>query len=278
MEDDQTCAIDLLATVAGKLFSQDKENPTVPSDTSTEKDQTEFVKECQDANKLLEAELSDKGSCDKKCFPHLSSQTNNQNCSLKEFPHPEIDVHPGIASVVITSSSCSERFVAEKLVDGKSHSKMENFTNKDKLDSSGYPEVSCCKLDGDTSKVMDELPKLKKVPNASGTEMRSVEDPLAEKPPALISLAGNAKLSRYDDRIPYSSLSKGCDNVPVVSRDDDENCSGCTHPCTKTKSFRPRTCIDDKRIRKLLACKYRKVAQEPKDDTLCNSGESVLMV
>ncbi|XP_027347171.1 telomere repeat-binding protein 5-like isoform X2 [Abrus precatorius] len=264
-EDNQMRAFDLLATIADKLL-QEKENPTMSSDTSSEKDQRGFVKECQDANKPSKSELSDEGNCNKKCCSHLSSQTNNQNCCLKEFQHAELDGHPGITSIV-TSSSCLERFFADKLVDGKSHIKMENFTSKVKLDFSGYPKDSHFKVDGDTSKGKDGLHKTEKVPNGIG----SAEDPLDENPPAFISLGGNPKFSGYSDRIPCSSLSKACDNVLVVSRDDDENSSGCTHPSsTKTKSLRVKTCIGDNRISKTLASKFRKVAEKSKDDTLSN--------
>ncbi|XP_027342541.1 telomere repeat-binding protein 2-like [Abrus precatorius] len=269
LEDNQMCAFDLLATIAGNLL-QEKQNPSASSDRSSEKDRHGFVKEeCQDANKPSRAELSDEGSSDRKCFSNLSSQAYDQNCSVKELPRCEIDGHSCIASIV-TSSSCSERFVAETLVDGKSQNGMENFAGKVELGSFGCPENSGCKLDSDVSKVKDELHKFEKVPIDNETGMCCFEDPLNEKPPALISLGGNAKLSGYDDGIPCSSLSKGCDSVLVVSRDDDENFSGCVHPSTKIKPLRPITCIGDRKIKKRLASKYCKVARESKHDTLSN--------
>ena len=300
------CAFDLLATVAGKLLLQEKENPCTSSDKLSEKDQQEFVKkecqdaseplitelpdegchrrcpqgfvkeESQDAHKSFKAELSDEGSSELNCFSNLSSQAYNENCCFKELPHPEIDGHSHIASMV-TNSSCSERLAAEILVDGKNHNEMENLSSKVELGSSGSPESSGCKLGGDVSKVKDELHKFEKAPVITGTEMRCFEDPLDEKPPAQISSGGNAKLSGCVDSMPCSSLSEGCDNVPVVSRDDDENFSGCAHPTIKTKSFRPITRLRDQSIRKTLAAKYCKVAQHSKNDTLSSSGEFMLI-
>ncbi|TKY48409.1 Telomere repeat-binding protein 5 [Spatholobus suberectus] len=298
LEDNQMCAFDLLATVADNLL-QEKQNPTTSSDRSSEKDKDVFVKEecqdankpfkaelsdeascdrrcqhefvkegCPDANKPFKAELSDEGSSDRKCFSNISSQVYNQNYCLKELPQHEIDGHSCIASIV-TSSSCSDRFVAETLVDGKGQNGMENLASKVELSSSGCPENSGCKLDGDVSKVKDG--KFGKVPIDTGTGLCCSEDPLDEKPPALISSYGNAKLSGHDDSMPQCSLSKGCDNVLVDSRDDDENFSGCAHPRTKIKSFRPITCIDDRKIKKRLASKYHKVAEESKHNTLSNS-------
>ncbi|CAL0329145.1 unnamed protein product [Lupinus luteus] len=260
-------AFDLLATIAGKILEENR-NPTMTTDTSSEQDHSGFAKECQNANKSFKSELSDEGSCGKKCFSFLSSQTNNPNCCSEEFLHPEIDCHSGLASIV-TSSSFLERVVANNLVDSKSHNEMENITSNAKLDSPGYAEVSCCKLDGDTSEVKDEPHRLENVPIESGTKTCCFEDPSDENHPALISLDDNAKLSMYNDGTPCSSLSKGCGTVPVVSRDDDKNFSGCSHPSTKPKSFRSMTNIGD-RIRKTLASKYSKVAQESKVD-ICSS-------
>ena len=248
------------------------------SDTSSEKDQSGFVKECQDANKPSKSVISDEGSCDKSGFSRLSSQTNNKNCGLKEFPHLAIDGDAGTASIV-TSSTYLQGFIAEKLVDGNSHFKVENVTSTVNLDSSDYPKHSNFKLHGDTSKGKDELHKFEKVPIGSGIDMCNFEDPLDVNPPALISLGGNAKLSGYNDRIPCSLLSKSRDNVPVVSRDDDENSYGCTHPInTKTKSFRLKTGIGDNRISKRLASNFQKVAEKTKDHTHSNNGESILMI
>ncbi|CAJ1933131.1 unnamed protein product [Sphenostylis stenocarpa] len=256
-EDKQKCAFDLLATVAGKLL-QERENPAISSDTSLQKEQCRFLEECQDANKPSKSELSVERSCDKK--------------SLTGFPHLANDGHVEIASTV-TSYSCLERFIAKELVDGNSQIKKENVTSEVKLDSSGYHQKdSHFMLDGDTSKGKDEMHELEKVPIGSGIEMYSFGDPLDESQPALISLGCNAKLSGFNDRIPCSLLSKSCENVPVVSRDDDENSSGCTHPInTKTRSLRPKTCTGDNSISKRLASNFQKVAQKPKHNTLSNS-------
>ncbi|XP_012571588.1 telomere repeat-binding protein 3 isoform X2 [Cicer arietinum] len=300
VEDNKMCAFDLLATVADTLL-QEKQNPITSSDGSSKKDQHGFIKEegqdankplkaelpdeasrdrrhqhgfvkegCLDANKPLKTEFSDDGSSDKKCFSTLSSQVYDQNFCLKENPHLEIDGQSCIASIV-TSSSCSERLVSDILVNGKSRSEMKNVTSKVELGSSRYLDCSDCNLDGDVSKVKDELQKSEKVPLGTGTGMCCFEDTMDEKPPALVSSGGNAKLSQYDDSLPRSSLLRRCDNVTVVSKDDDENVLGCAHPSSKTKSFRSKTCIGDQRIRKRLASKYRKVARESKHDTLSNN-------
>ncbi|XP_058762120.1 telomere repeat-binding protein 2-like [Vicia villosa] len=300
VENNQMCAIDLLATVASGTLLQEKHNPITSSDELLKKDQRGFVKEesqdankpfkaelpdetscekrlqhgfvkegCLDMNKPLKAELSDEGSSDRKCISTLSLQEFDLNSGLKESPRPEIDGRSCIASI-LTSSSGSERLVTDTLMDVKSHSEMKNISSKVELGSSEFPDCSDCNLDVDVSIVKDEL---RKSEMAIGTETGThcFKDPIDDKPPTLVVSGGNAKLSEHDDSIPRSSLLKGCDNVSVVSRDDDENKSGCAHPSSKTKAFRPKTCIGDQRIRKRLASKYRKVARESKHETLSNN-------
>ncbi|CAL5200151.1 unnamed protein product [Lathyrus oleraceus] len=300
VEHNQMCAIDLLATVASGTLLQEKQNPITFSDETMKKDQRGFVKEevqdgnkpfkaelpdeascerrlqqgfvkegCVDTNKPLKAELSDDGSSDRKCISTLSLQEYDLNSGLKESPHSEIEGRSCIASI-LTSSSLSERLVTDTLLDVKSHSEMKNITSKVELGSSGFPDCSDCNVDVDVSIVKDELRK-SEMPIGTESEMRCFKDPIDDKPPALVVSGGNAKLSGHDDSIPRSSLLKGCDNVTVVSRDDDENKSGCAHPSSKTKAFRPKTCIGDQRIRKRLASKYRRVARESKHDTLSNN-------
>ncbi|CAI8592325.1 unnamed protein product [Vicia faba] len=300
VENNQMCAIDLLATVASGTLLQEKQNPITSSDELMKKDQRRFVKEevqdgnkpfkaelpdeasCEkrlqhgfvkegsvDMNKPLKAELSDEGSSDRKCISTLSLQEFDLNSGLKESLRPEIDDRSCIASI-LTSSSCSERLVTDTLLDVKSHSEMKNITSKVELGSSGFPDCSDCNLDVDVSIVKDGL-RNSEMPIGAETGTRCFKDPIDDKPPVLVVSDGNAKLSGHSDSIPRSSLLKGSENVTVVSRDDDENKSGCAHPSSKTKAFRPKTCIGDQRIRKRLASKYRKVARESKHDTLSNN-------
>ncbi|CAK8536079.1 unnamed protein product [Lathyrus sativus] len=299
-EHNQMCAIDLLATVASGTLLQEKQNPITSSDESLKKDQRGFVKEevqdgnkpfkaelpdeascerrlqqgfvkegCVDINKPLKAELSDDGSSDRKCISTLSLQEHDLNSGLKDSPHSEIEGRSCIASI-LTSSSLSERLVTDTLLDVKSHSEMKSITSKVELGSSGFPDCSDCNLDVDVSIVKDELQK-SEMPIGTESETCCFKDPIDDKPPALVVSGGNAKLSGRDDSMTRSSLLKGCDNVTVVCRDDDENKSECAHPSSKTKAFRPKTCIGDQRIRKRLASKYRKVARESKHDTLSNN-------
>ncbi|KAJ6408931.1 hypothetical protein OIU84_008600 [Salix udensis] len=103
--------------------------------------------------------------------------------------------------------------------------------------------------------------------------MCNLEDPvvLDAKPPALVSSDSRAKVPVCGNHISNSSYPTNQDDLHVVCRDDDENSSGCTHPITTKKFFRPAPRIGDRRIRKFLASKCWKVAPRLKDATVSNS-------
>ncbi|ESR38092.1 Telomere repeat-binding protein 5 [Citrus sinensis] len=280
-EDNQMCAFDLLATVAGKLLLEKQCTPS-SSNTPSDEDQSAVAKEIeqkamQDENKQLKVETCDQGSCDRGFFvSDLVSQAHDQKCSLKPPSCQQADAHPGFASV-ITTSDCSEGFGDQKLVNGKPKNEMGTLASKVEVGPSGYMGYGNCKVEAETNKFMkDESHKTAKVQLGTRADGCSFEDPLVwdGKPPA-VSSDSSAKAPLCGDHSPHISFPASQDYVNVVSRDDDENSSGCTHPNTTKRSFRPAPRIGDRRIRKILASKYWKVAPKLKDATLSNT---VLMV
>ncbi|XP_024443392.1 telomere repeat-binding protein 5 isoform X2 [Populus trichocarpa] len=248
-EENQMCAFDLLAIVAGKLLL-DKESAPSSSNTSADKDQCAVVNsavkyEWQDEEKPLKVEACDQGSAARNFFVSDLSQVHGQG-----------------------------RSNAEKLRNDKSKNDIGTFASKVEGVSSEYREFGDCKLEVETKRaVKDEPGKSGVVLSSTAANMCSLEDPvvLDAKPPALASLDSCAKVPLCRNHIPNSSYPTNQDDVNVVSRDDDDNSSGCTHPITKKKFFRPAPRIGDRRIRKILASKYWKVAPKFKDATVSNS-------
>ncbi|XP_015874015.2 telomere repeat-binding protein 5 isoform X3 [Ziziphus jujuba] len=204
-EENQMCAFDLLATVAGKLLLDPESSPS-SSNTSSDKDRCTVVnQDWQDGNKALKVEPCNQGSCDRifmvsEQFP----QVHDENHSSKESSLPQNDDQSGFTSM-ITTSNCSE----------------------------------------------------------------SSEDPVVwdGEPPAIVSSDSSAKVPFCGDHNPQSSCPASRDDIKVVSRDDDENSSGCTHPNTSTKYFKRAPRIGDRRIRKILASKHWKVSPRLNDET-----------
>ncbi|CAL2263986.1 unnamed protein product [Prunus armeniaca] len=268
VDDNSMGAFDLLATIAGKLLL---EGESSPASSHTSKDQCAGTKEnCLDGDKPLKVEPCDQGSCDRRIpvSDHISQGPNQSSCS-KESP-----VHQNESSVM-TTSNCSERFASDMLVSGKCKNETGSFTSKIEAGSSGCREAGEFKLDGEVKTLIkDETNKSAKVLIGTGPDMCGLEDPVVweGEPPALVSSDSSTKVPMYVDHIPQRSFPTSRDDVKVVSRDDDENSSGCTHPVTSIKYSRPAPSrIGDRRIRKILASKYWKVAPKLKDDIHSNS-------
>nr|ACH81293.1 putative double-strand telomere binding protein 2 [Carica papaya] len=237
-EDNQMCAFDLLATVAGKLLLE-KESSPMSSNMSSDKDQYAAVKhavkkECQGEDKLVKAEACDQGSCDRRYFVSEPVSQAPINHSYRESPGPEND-HCRFTSAVATSN-CTERFDTQKLI------------------------------------VKDKLHGNEKALFGIGTDSCSLRDPVvrAGKLSGLVSL--DSSVQEREEHVPRSSFPGSWDDVNFVSKDDDESSSGCTHPSITKKLFRPTPRLGDRRIRKVLASKYWKVAPKLKDVTFSNTN------
>ncbi|KAE8732398.1 TRF-like 2, putative isoform 2 [Hibiscus syriacus] len=242
VEDNQISAFDLLATVAGKLLL-DKE--TASNTTWTAEDQpaaeTNTIKEERgDVNQSLKLEFCNQdGANTEFIVSEPIPQTSDPNCSSKESP----SLRNG---ALVATSDCLERVDAQKLMNDKIKNEME-----------GFPSV--CGTSGDCIKPVsgnkvltdEELDRTDKASIGEVADKCSFEDALVSdvKPPALLS--------------------------SDFSRDDDEKSSGCTHPSPLREPFRSTPHIGDRRIRKILASKYWKVASRSKNVMCSNYDENL---
>ncbi|XP_058199530.1 telomere repeat-binding protein 5-like [Rhododendron vialii] len=231
VDDNQMCAFDLLATVAGKLLLEGQVSPS-SSNTLTGKEP------CAVAKDSIKKEQLDDDSASKVEPSNLVSRAPDLHFSTKEFPVAHIDDCSVLASV-ITSSDCSEKIgCAEKLVNDESKiqpgsSKVEPLRARN---ASDVTKAYMCTL--------DEL----------AVRYR--------KPPALISQENSVKVPLGTGHVSFPACR---DVVNIAVRDDDENSSGCTQPSTAKTTFRPSPRIGDRRIRKILASKFWKAAPKLKD-------------
>ncbi|KAM7496527.1 hypothetical protein LguiA_020941 [Lonicera macranthoides] len=258
IDNNQMCAFDLLATVAGKLLLEGEPSPS-PVDRLTRKEQCVVVRDSVKKEQKGEEDPLKIKPCDKSVsegsfsVSEPVSQAPIVNHTLKEF----LDVHNDAASVI--SSDCSEKVDSTaKLVNGESRIGLGSFDSKVNVGLSGYGVSFRCMLeDKSKKKAITESPFTEKVSVSANVDMCSSEDPSA--------LDNSVKVPCRD----HSScgFSPVCrDDVKLVSRDDDENSSWCTQPSTGNKAPRPSPCIADRRIRKILASKCWKVTQKVKEE------------
>ncbi|KAF9598665.1 hypothetical protein IFM89_029915 [Coptis chinensis] len=266
VEDNSMCAFELLATVAGNLL-QERESTPISSNVSPEKLLQErestpassnvssgrvqptivkdtIKKELLDEEKPLKLEPCDQGSSDESVF---ASEFGLQGSNKDRVPDNGICFEDSV-------------FVKSRKETGK-------VTSKTKRCSAGCAESY-------KREVGAEAQKIGTLPNGNVPDTCSSEYPmdLDTKPPALVSSDSSVKVPLCTDPILHGPFPRYHDDVKLVSKDDDENSSGCTQPSTVTlKTFRAPPRIGDRRIRKLLASRYWKVAPKLKDGDLFNS-------
>ncbi|KAK8550882.1 hypothetical protein V6N13_119389 [Hibiscus sabdariffa] len=278
VEGNQISAFDLLAAVAGKLLL-DKESAPATNNTRSAEDQcaveTNTLKEeSEDGNQSLKLETSNQDSANAEFFAsELVPQTSDPNYSSKQSP----SLRNG---ALVATSDCLERFDAQKLMNGKIKNEMGGLvacnveTGPSVCGTSGgrIKTVSKNKLLTD-----EELDRTGKASIGEVADMCPLEDAvvLDVKPPALVSSDTSIKVPSCVDHNPLVSFSAKQDDVNVVSRDDEEKSSGCTHPSPLREPFRSTPHIGDRRIRKILASKYWKVGPRSKNVPYSNYDENM---
>ncbi|KAK8490424.1 hypothetical protein V6N13_076439 [Hibiscus sabdariffa] len=277
VEGNQISAFDLLATVAGKLLL-DKERAPALNDTWSAEDQpaveTNTVKEERgDGNLSLKLETCNQDSADAEFFAsELVPQSSGPNYSSKESPCL------GNGALVATSD-CLERFDAQKVMHGKIKNEMGGLACIVETGPYVCGKSGDCIKPVSENKVLtdEELVRTDKVLIGEVADKCSLEDALVSdiKPPALVSSDSSTKACSYGDHNPLVSFPAKRDDVDVVSRDDDEKSSGCTHPSPPRERFRSTPHIGDRRIRKILASKYWKVAPRSNNVTYSNYDENL---
>lgn len=278
VEDSQICAIDLLATLAGKLL-QESESSSASSNVAAGKDRLNISKdgikqELQDDDKPLKGECLDQGSCEGIVFvSELASQDLSPKYTVKQFPHA---VHDAVLDC--TSTVASPDYLDKVGCDVMVTCKSKNIFGKVPCKvERGSPDCgeTCGDLENGAEIRQDaegeESGGLTMANRCSSKD--SVE--LCMKNPAQINSDSNVKLSLNRDSIPNASFPKHRNDVKIGIIDDDENSYRCNQHGTKIKAFRSSPCNGDQRIRKLLTSRYWKVAPKLKDCELSNTDGGI---
>lgn len=270
-DDSQMCAFDLLATLAGKLLLEGESSPSSTDMGSSGKDQYEASRSLLKEGILEEnkhvSNFSNQDCSDRNFIvSELVLQAPSLNNCPKELAHTQNDTCSGPTSA-ITTSECSEKAgSAERLISDQSKVGHGSFTGKADIELFGCRVSPGCKSESERKRQIKVEPNDLKLSICARDVICNSEPPIAwdRKPSCLVSSDESVKsLSR--DHIPSGSLPNSRENVNLVTRDDDENSSGCTQPSTVNKAIRPSSRIGDRRIRKLLASKYWNVTPNSKD-------------
>lgn len=278
VEDQQICAFELLAAVAGKLLQESESSAS--SNASEAKVQPschmEGIKKGQiEETKAFRSECLDQGSCVESAFiPELAVGDQNFKSSVEDHPHIENDSLLEHTSI-ITSSDFSKKvdcdlklgICNDKIADRDNSCKVEGGHLSPKL-CSGQTEPAAKRQVGDETKWSQDLTVANNpnVKNEVGKCMNSK---------TVINSDSSVQLSLYRDPVSSASFPKHRNNVNLGIRDDDDNSFGCNKFSTKFRAFRPQACNGYRRIRKMLQSKYWRAAPKLRDYEASNTSEGM---
>jgi hypothetical protein len=240
------CAFDLLATVAGKLLDEGEGslgNMSAGAQALAACSNGVRVKQerCFEEVKHFKAEVTDQDSCNESAIlPHIAVQRPVSHCGNEDIKAKSEaqDKEPSMISCTKADLGCNFGAIADRW----SPESVESgaFTG-DAVAAAGFQKIT--------------------------PGMYNLLDPMDVdmKPPPLVSSDSTGEMPLYGDKVCRSiSFPRGPKGAPVfaVDRDDeDDKSSGCTHPSSTTnRGFRPNCTAEHSKVKKLLACKYRKVA------------------
>ncbi|XAR72006.1 hypothetical protein NMG60_11018492 [Bertholletia excelsa] len=272
-EDNQICAFELLAAVAGKLLQESESSAS--SNAAEGKDpsgthSSGIKQEQEEGGKALRLECLDQGSCIESVLaPGLSDQKLDVNSAARKFSS-------AVCDAVSEHTSTMSSFDTSKKV---SHVKLE-ISGKEigGLPNSGE---SCDDYVDNRAKRL-----LLTERNCNHNVDHSVDTVTSSKDPMeicvnthpLINSDSSVQMPAYRDGIPNSFFSKHGNKEKVVGRDDDENYAGCNRPSSKTRAFRQQARIRHRRVRKLRTSKYWKAAPKLRDCEFSNTDGGMKLI
>ncbi|KAE9598788.1 hypothetical protein Lal_00022370 [Lupinus albus] len=264
-KDDQVCAFELLASLAGKLL---EEGESSASSNASECNHQPFVsqddneRDRQEEVKPLIADDIPHRSCAESIFV---TDVASENSSQKSLLHAKTECVLGH-----NSDAKSEIIKWEK----KFERHCKSYSNK-LVESPGDFRRPC---DGNVKNgFRRELED-----GSSGFQRSTLADKCSLKDqsklydsPALLDSNSDVKPQYCRESFPSAPFSKHGNDVKLGFRDDGENFLRCNDVCTKSKAFRTPKHIAHRKIRKQLFSKHWKAGPKLKDCELSKSDVEV---
>ncbi|XP_060184262.1 telomere repeat-binding protein 4-like [Lycium barbarum] len=235
IDNDQLCAFELLAAVAGELLQESESSAC--SNAAVGKDELADCRagiNCEQLkeDKAVKSECLDQGSCVESAYiPEPAVPEQNLKYSLDNFK--------------------------EVNKDGKFHTEVEGG-------SSNLEDACDKKVETSTQKQLDDNNKQTK--DLTVANSCSVKGPTEKhvNNNAAINSDGSVQFPWYR-AVRRPSFGKQGNNVKLGIRDDDENSFGSYRHSTNIRAFRKTSHSGYRRVRKMLTSRHWKVAPQLKD-------------
>ncbi|KAL3650177.1 hypothetical protein CASFOL_006580 [Castilleja foliolosa] len=238
LEDSKLCAFELLAAVAGKLL-QESESSASSNVAGGGKDK-----------------------------PAVSKNGN-------EIPPLPID-NKALKSESFDHGSCAESAFVPK-VSIQDQNLLASFKGQSQSENDSILEhISEPAISDALKKVGDEKCRTGELSMAKTSNVKEPNEECVNSCNMIINSDCSVQLPLYREPVADSFLQKRLTDVNLGIRDDDENSYGCKKLSTKiVRPFKPQPRMQQRRIRKMLTSKYRKVAPKLRGYELYNTSEGM---
>ncbi|MCD7455889.1 hypothetical protein HAX54_030040 [Datura stramonium] len=268
IDNDQICAFELLAAVAGELLQESESSAC--SNAAVGKDELSdcrAVIKCEQLKeeKAVKSECFDQGSCVESAYiPEPAAREQNLKYSLDKPNQIENNIFHMNTCTVLSSDFSKKDWSYTKLenckeviTDGKFHTEVEGGSSNLEDACDKRIETGTQKQLGDDSKQTEDLT----VANSC-----SVKGPIEKhvNNNSTVNSDSSVQLPWYR-AVPRPSFGKQRNNVNLGIRDDDENSFGSYRHRTNIRAFRQTSHIGYRRMRKMLTSRHWKVAPQLKD-------------
>lgn len=272
-----------MASVAGKLLQEGASSS--PSNAVCGKAQCNVVRNSvkqdqEDRGQFLKRDPSSGETCYEKAFACISGLQGNlrhyHSNTLNEYLHAQENLSFKYSLAPEHFDHSEKTHITEKLAAVSNRNDYGSPSSKVGSNSPRAWQHFEDHVEGVIEREHEaELLNIRSIENGTlPVKDSSVETmELDVNPPAWASPKGNVKVSLFRDCIALGPLSRGCGDVKVISRDDDENAVGCSDRSTMLKACRPLSYIGDRRIRNLSVSRHQRVASNLKGGGYFRAGK-----
>ncbi|XP_009785792.1 telomere repeat-binding protein 3-like [Nicotiana tabacum] len=279
LDDDQICAFELLAAVAGKLLLESESSASSNAGAPAGKYE---LANCRDSikheqvedDKAVRSECLDQGSCIESAYiPEAAEQEQTFKNGLSK-PFAENKSFLEHTSTIIGSYSLLKDWSDVKLESCKEVSADAQLQTKVEGGSPDLADPFDIRIVEGTRKQLDDDSKQTELTVVNSCSIKAPIEKNVNNS-VLVNSDSSVQLPLYRDPVPCASFVKSRNNVKLGIRDDDENYFGCYRHSTKIRTFRPTSRITYRRIRKMLTSRHWKVAPKLKDCERSYSNDGV---
>ncbi|XP_017218447.1 telomere repeat-binding protein 4 [Daucus carota subsp. sativus] len=276
LDDDQLCAFELLAAVAGKLLRESESSAS--SNVAEGKVQLgmhkDGIKKEQVEETVARPECLDQESCiESVIVPKSAVLERSTKSTTKELPLVgNISVSEHIS--VVTNSNFLDKVGGDaKHKKCTSKAAARSFLSKSEESFLGIGKLCDVNIGDNAQRMQEGVGKQNghfNMVNCGGLE--DPQDYYVHSTHKPINFEGSIKFPLYRDNVPVASFHKHGNNVKIADKDDDENYFRSSYLNTRIKASRPQSRFGYRRMKKLMTSRNWRTAPKLIDYEFNSTG------